>query len=1186
MLWERTIGAAAGLERWLAAAPAELRVGRLPRPAWPIVAGSLARACQARGRSLLILVSAPDRFADELRPWLAGQPATHVFAEVAVSFLDRPPASDGAVTKRLDALSAISDAGAGRVRRDPALPGPPHQGGESPLSREPIVLVSSRRASARMTISPAELAEGTLVLAPGKGPDPVAVAGRLVELGYSREALVEDRGQFSVRGGILDVFPAAADTPVRAEWSGDTVETLRLFDPDNQRSVMAIPSVSIRAGRELLLGARRGSIAVARLRAAVSLDSLRADVRGDWEDELVRLEAGAAFPGVEFYSGYLDPSRPSLFDHLPDDVVVLDFEADRQIADARSLIEETEMLAAAEAGGGELPRGFTLPMVPFDRLDSPSSHHRLRVTAGEVEGAVDMGWVPAEPFVGRPRALAGAVALADSATVVMATEQAERLAALLDESKVKARPAEADLDLDLELKPAFLHADVDIAAGCSQPGINFYLATDAELFGRLRRPSARGARPAATRAQDLTREFTLDFAPEELVVHVDHGIARFKGMRLIETDGAHREYLELEYAEGDRLFVPVENLDRVQKYLGGEGQPTLHRLGTGDWTRARGRARKVVQDVAEDLLRIYSLREARPGIAFAPDTAWQQELEASFPYEETPDQVAALAEIKADMESDRPMDRLLCGDVGFGKTELALRAAFKAAMSGKQVALLAPTTVLAQQHFHVFRERLSKFPVAVEMLSRFVDDETQARTIDGLKAGQVDIVVGTHRLLQRDVRFKRLGLLIVDEEHRFGVMQKERLKKLRTQLDVLSLSATPIPRTLHMAVGGIRDMSVIQTPPEERQPIKTYVTAEDDALIKEAITRELQRGGQVYYVHNRVRTIEKAADRVRELVPSARVTVGHGQMEEDQLAEVMVAFESAKFDVLVCTTIIESGLDIPNVNTIIVERSDRFGLAQLYQLRGRVGRSGRRAYAYFLYDPRRSLTERADKRLDVISGLHELGQGFKIALRDLEIRGAGNLLGTEQHGAIAAVGFEMYLQMLQSAVMKMRSGSEETAVGDVLSTTEMNLDLPLDHFIPRSYIRDEKLRLGAYRQLAGTEDEQELEAVLRSLEDRYGPGPAQLNNLAYSLRIKLRGQRLGLKAVVAEGHDIVLRVDPQRYMDVDELARRMAGRIAIAPNRIKLRRQGEGWQHDLLTLLDEMAQLYESGRTVAALPGS
>ncbi len=1109
-LWKSTIAATPELERWIARGERELNVAHLPRAAWPIVAGSVARALAALRRPVLILVPAPERFTDDLRPWLAGHPAVHVFAEIGISFLDRPPAFDDSVNKRLEALAAVS-----RASDEPEL-----------------VVVSSRRAITRQTISPRDLLDGTVLLAPGRGPDPVAVALRLVELGYSREPLVEDRGQFSLRGGILDVFPAAADAPVRAEWAGDVIETLRLFDPENQRSVMAVPEAAIRTGRELLLGPGRGAAAVARLRESVSLGTLRADVRADWEDELARLESGAAFPGVEFYAGYLDPSRPSLLDHLPAEVAVLDFEPERQLADARSLIDEAEMLAAAEAGGGELPRGFTLPTVSVERLGDFSGRSHLRLTAGEPAGdAIDLGWAESETLVGRPRAAAELAALSEGTTVTFATEQGERLKAFLEESGVRAAVGDTELDLDVELEPALRRADVDVAAGASQQQIGFFLVTDAELFGRLRRPT-RGSR-GRTQARDLTKEFTLDFAPDELVVHVDHGVALFKGMRLIESEGAHREYLELEYAEGDRLFVPVENLDRVQKYLGGEGQPALHRLGTSDWTRARGRARKVVQDVADELLKIYSLREARPGIAFAPDTAWQAELEASFPYEETPDQVAALAEIKADMESDRPMDRLLCGDVGFGKTELALRAAFKAAMSGKQVALLAPTTVLAQQHFHVFRERLAKFPVVVEMLSRFVDDETQARTIEGIKAGQVDIVVGTHRLLQRDVRFKRLGLLIVDEEHRFGVMQKERLKKLRTQLDVLSLSATPIPRTLHMAVGGIRDMSVIQTPPEERQPIKTYVTADEDELVREAITRELQRGGQVYYVHNRVRTIQKAAERIQDLVPDARIAIGHGQMGEDDLAHVMVDFESAKFDVLVCTTIIESGLDIPNVNTIIVERSDRFGLAQLYQLRGRVGRSGRRAYAYFLYDPRRSLTEQADKRLDVISGLHELGQGFKIALRDLEIRGAGNLLGTEQHGAIAAVGFEMYLQMLQSAVSKMRSGSEETAVGDVLSTTEMNLDLPLDHFIPRSYIRDEKLRLGAYRQLAATEDEEELDAVLRSLEDRYGPGPAQLDNLAYSLRIKLRGQRMGLRGVVAEGHDIVIRVDPQRFLDVE-----------------------------------------------------
>jgi transcription-repair coupling factor (superfamily II helicase) len=1161
-LWKSTIAASPELARWIDGSPSEVQVARLPRAAWAIVAGALVRAIVERGHSVLVLAPGPDRFAEELRPWLAGRPPTHVFSEVAVSFLDRPPAFDDAVSKRLEALGAIGRA-----------------------VDEASVIVSSRRACLRQTISPRDLAESALVLTPGQGPDPVTCAFQLVELGYTREALVESRGQFSLRGGILDVFAAGADAPVRAEWSGDVVESLRLFDPENQRSVMSVPETVIRPGRELLLGPSRGAAAVKRLRESLSLDTLRGDVRATWEDELTRLEAGAPFPGVEYYAAYLDPSRASLLDHLAPGTVILDFEAKRQVGDARSVLEDTTMLAAAEAEGGELPKGFALPAVDFKRLVDLPRGHVASITSGDSdERSIDLGWTDAEPLVSRAMALAALAARAGTDTVILATEQKERLSALLAEKGVKAAPVEVDLDLDLELQPALATADVDLAAGCSQPAISFHLVTDAELFGRVRR-ATRGIRSARTRAADLTREFTLDFAPDELVVHVDHGISRFKGMRLIDSEGAHREYLELEYAEGDRLFVPVENLDRVQKYLGGEGQPTLHRLGTSDWTRARGRARKVVEDVAEDLLKIYSMREARPGIAFAPDTSWQQELESSFPYEETPDQLAALSEIKADMESDRPMDRLLCGDVGFGKTELALRAAFKAAMSGKQVAVLAPTTVLAQQHFHVFRERLKQFPVAVEMLSRFVDDETQARTLEGVKAGQVDIVVGTHRLLQKDVHFKRLGLLVIDEEHRFGVMQKERLKKLRTQLDVLSLSATPIPRTLHMAVGGIRDMSVIQTPPEERQPIRTYVTADDDALVKEAISRELQRGGQVYYVHNRVRTIQKAAERISRLVPEARVGIGHGQMDEEELAKIMVDFESGDFDVLVCTTIIESGLDIPNVNTIVVERSDRFGLAQLYQLRGRVGRSGRRAYAYFLYDPRRSLTEQADKRLDVISGLHELGQGFKIALRDLEIRGAGNLLGTEQHGAIAAVGFEMYLQMLQSAVTKLRSGAEETVVGDVLSTTEMNLDLPLDHFIPRSYIRDEKQRLAAYRQLAAAEEEPELESVLRSLEDRYGTSPTQLDNLAFSLRVKIMGQRMGLRGVVAEGHDIVIRVDPERFLDVAELLRRMPGRLSVAPNRLRLRRQGEAWQADLVRLLEEMAELYRSGSGAAVSPG-
>ena len=1158
-LWERTFEGA--LRDWLARPSGTPRAGRLPRSAWPLVVSAVARAAAREGRPLLVLCPGPARLVGDIRPWLAGRPAVYHFAEVTVSFLDRPPAFDEAVSLRMEALAAL------------ATPG------------EPCVVVSSRRAMMRMTVAPEDLAATTVVLKPGLEADPTDLAVRLVELGYTREPLAETAGQFALRGGILDVFPAAARSPVRAEFFGTALETLRLYDPSNQRSVMSVPQVTVRPGRELLLGPERGASAAGRLRESADLEELRADVRSEWEEDLERLAAGGAFPGVELYGAYLDSRLPSLLDHLPLNGVVVDLEPDRQLASARELEAETLMLAEAESGDGELPRGFVPPMVVVERLREPAAGRSLFTASGsDLDGGIDLGWRDLEPVAGRPLAIRELGEAAADAMVVLASEQTERVESLLAEAEVRKTTVEVDLDADLELSPGLYRADLDVPAGFHSDEVGLQVYSDAELFGRLRRVASRPTR-RSTRGEATLH---LEFQPGELVVHVDHGIARFAGMRLIEAADLElggtiqREYLELEYAEGDRLFVPVESLDRVQKYLGGsEERPPLHRLGTGDWERARARARKSVQDVAEDLLRVYARREAKPGYAFAPDTPWQAELEESFAYEETPGQVQALAEIKGDMEADRAMDRLLCGDVGFGKTEIALRAAFKAVMSGRQVALLAPTTVLVQQHFQVFCERLERFPITVEVLSRFRTEDEQKRTLAGLKAGAVDIVIGTHRLLQRDVRFKRLGLLIVDEEQRFGVMQKERLKRMRANLDVLSLSATPIPRTLHMAVVGIRDMSVIQTPPEDRQPIKTYVTSDDDTLISEVIERELDRGGQVYYVHNRVRTIDRAAERVGRLVPNARIAVGHGQMEEDRLAKVMVDFAAGAFDVLVCTTIIESGLDIPNVNTMVVERADRFGLSQLYQLRGRVGRSGRRAYVYFLYDPSKSLTEAADKRLDVMSGLHELGQGFKIALRDLEIRGAGNLLGVEQHGAIASVGFEMYLQMLQGAVEKVRSG-QESRVGDVLSTPELSIDLPLDHFVPRSYIRDERLRLDAYRQLAAAEDEAELESALRSLRDRYGPPPAQLGNLIYSLRVKLQGERLGLRAVVADGHDIAIRVDPDRLLDVDELERRFSGRLRVRPNRLLFRRQGEGWKDELMRLLETMGELYASATITVA----
>jgi len=1139
-LWRAAL--AGPIERWLeAGAVSPLRAGRIPPGAWPLLAGAVARAAVAAGRTALILAPHPDRFLRELRPWLAGEPPSYLFAEISVSFLDRPPAFDEAVSRRLEALAA--------------------------LQGDPCLVVSSRRAALRPTVAPAALGATTIELKPGATAQLADVVRGLVELGYSREPQVETPGQFALRGGILDVFPAAARSPVRAEWFGDEIESLRIFDPLNQRSVMTVPRVTVRPGREVLLGPDRGSAAVNRIRQGAALAGLRPDVRADWEDELMRLEAGTSFAGVEFFSAYLDPDLPTLFDHLPAGTVVIDVEAAKQLAEASQLADEARELVAAEARDGELPAGFRPPLAGVDRFEV-QAWSCIELSAGELDDGLELGWEQPEAVVRRAGALAEQVSAIPA--LLLASEQTERVEAFLAEAGVKSRPAEIDLDLGWELAPGLHRADLDLPSGFRNPALGIEVLSDSELFGRIRRPQLRRGGPGKS-----LPKVSLEFQPGELVVHVDHGVARFQGMKLIEGEGADREYLELEYADGDRLFVPVESLDRIQKYMGGgEGEPTLHRLGSGDWARARSRAGKVVQDIADDLLKLYAAREAKPGFAFEPDTPWQQELEEAFPFEETPDQLNAMSEIKADMEANRPMDRLLCGDVGFGKTELALRAAFKAIQSGKQVAMLVPTTVLCQQHFLVFRERLKKYPVEVEMLSRFRSEEEMEAAVRGIKAGTVDIAIGTHRLLQRDVRFKRLGLVIIDEEQRFGVVQKERLKKIRNDVDVLTLSATPIPRTLHMAVAGIRDMSVVQTPPEDRQPIKTYVTADDDELVAQVVERELERGGQVYFVHNRVRTIQRAAERLNRLVPRARIAVGHGQMDENDLAAVMVDFTERRFDVLVCTTIIESGLDIPNVNTILVQHADRFGLSQLYQLRGRVGRAGKRAYCYLLYDPTRNLTEEADKRLDVMSGLHELGMGFKIALRDLEIRGAGNLLGSEQHGAIASVGFEMYVQMLNTAVDRLRSGGDEKHVDDVLSTPEMNLDLPLDHFIPRSHIRDERLRLAAYRELAAAEDEDQLQGLLRSLRDRYGAPPKQLDNLAYSLRVKLRGQRLGLRSVVADGSEVVLRVDADKPLDIDALQRRFGSRLKIGPNKLRLQRTGETWTDDLLDLLEAMGELY------------
>ena len=681
-------------------------------------------------------------------------------------------------------------------------------------------------------------------------------------------------------------------------------------------------------------------------------------------------------------------------------------------------------------------------------------------------------------------------------------------------------------------------------------------------------------------------------------------------------NGIEREYLLLEYAAGDRLYVPADQADRVTRYIGaGEAAPTITRLGSGEWARAKTRVRRAVREIAQDLLELYATREQAAGTAFPPDTAWQTELEASFPYVETPDQLKALAEVKQDMERPRPMDRLLVGDVGYGKAEVALRAAFKAVEAGKQVAMLVPTTVLAQQHWNTFRERLAAFPIKVEMLSRFRSDREQREVVRGLAEGSVDICVGTHRLLQKDVSFKNLGLVIIDEEQRFGVANKERLKQLRREVDVLTLTATPIPRTLHMSLVGVRDMSTMETPPEERLPIRTFVTEYDEGLIRETILRELDRGGQVYFVHNRVQSIAYQARRLQKLVPEARIAIGHGQMPEEQLERVMLEFAGGEHDVLVCTTIIESGLDIQSVNTLIVNNAHHFGLSQLYQLRGRVGRGAARAYAYFLFTRDTALTETAERRLRTIFEATELGAGFRIALKDLEIRGAGNLLGAEQHGHISAVGFDLYTRLLAEAVGQLKEaralvsattdpsfgasgpssgqagrpttkpplplgslGLEETQGGEggggppiVGQLAAPSVSLPVSAYLPADYVEDEPTRLNFYQRLAGVRSGERLAELIDELADRFGPLPEPVRNLAYVISLRLAAQRAGVQQVQSLDHEVVVKFERLPRLDVSGLARVVGVPLRAGSNQLRLPRgHGQDWMVQLQTLVESL----------------
>jgi transcription-repair coupling factor (superfamily II helicase) len=947
----------------------------------------------------------------------------------------------------------------------------------------------------------------------------------LARVGYDRQDAAEMPGQFAVRGGIVDVFPPEAKRPVRIELFGDTVESLREFDAETQRSIGPLERIVVPPMCECP-------------RPAAQMAAVGA---GSSAEEMVD-DAELLLPGWEFRAAALDPPGKTIFDLVSGPVVILaePAEIDGALAKLSERLEESWQETKTRAADSALPEParYFLGAEEWQKaLRSVRTLELAHLALGPEPGpavttqptARYHGNVAAFMSEMRGRLEAGEAVVVSGAS----TGDLERMVDLcheyelpyrfgeLEQTATGSRLAEVET---VDAAGTVVLAKVPIAEGVRLADLQLTLYGYADLF------DAEIERPRRHRPAGFSSDFS-DLKPGNYVVHVDHGIGQFEGLRQLTTDGTAGEFMVLRYADDAKLYVPLARLDLVQKYRTvGEARPPLDRLGGTTWTARKKRVRHSVDDMAGKLLELYAQRKTAERPGYPPDTPWQKELEDSFPYEETPDQVRAIEEVKRDLQSPLPMDRLLCGDVGYGKTEVAIRAAFKVVADGKQVAVLAPTTVLVFQHFETFRRRLAAFPVKIEMLSRLRNKREQKRTLEELEAGKIDIVIGTHRLLSGDVRFHDLGLLVVDEEQRFGVSHKERLKELRKNVDVLTMSATPIPRTLHMSLAGLRDMSAIETPPRGRLSIQTVVAPFDDDLVRRAIETELERGGQVFLVHNRVQSIPTIAEKIRKLVPRAQIVVGHGQMDERQLEEVMLKFVRHKADILVCTTIIENGLDIPRANTIIINRADRFGLAELYQLRGRVGRSDQRAYAYLLVPPAASLSSEARQRLAALKEFSELGAGFRIAALDLELRGAGNLLGREQHGHINAVGFDLYCQMLEQAVARLKGESTRPEV-------RVTLNLGLDVRIPADYIPGENARLRAYKRIASIGAERQRDDVLREMEDRFGPPPRSVLNLVEYAALKSLCEKMLVSSVERRNHRLALRFHAETPVRAERLVR-------------------------------------------------
>ena len=990
--------------------------------------------------------------------------AVHERPALVVVADDRAAANLAADLRALLAPRLVRLLPARGVRYESHLAPPPHLVGlrvaavdaliDSPAGEQPVV-VASVQALAEKLPDP-ELRPRGFVIERGELLDLDECVAQLVELGYERVEQVEDRGQFAVRGDILDIYPATEERAVRCELFDIEIERLAWFSTFTQRTLAEAERVEIAPVSELAREHRQ-----------------RAELAAHADDE--RPEIAELLPVDRFRR---------LLDLVPSEAIVAVVDRDEVRTSLSELWDEVEAIF----GGRDASHLYVEPSELERDVDARVALRLSSVASGQAHELRAQAAVPVARDLHQAEAELEKLVRSGYRVVVAWSRRGELERALLNLERVRAR----EIGDDLGPGAAVLFAQGTLRDGFVWPGGRIALIPEHRLLRRRRRPDAAAESRRALRAMTELRSGVA-------VVHEDHGIARFVGFTTRTVAGVTRDYLELEFRDGDRVFVPSDQLHKVSRYVGADAaDPPLSKLGGRQWEQMKLRARRAATQLAGELLTLYAERRRRAGFAFPPDGAWQREFEQRFPFEETPDQLEAIEAVRADMEEARPMDRLICGDVGYGKTEVALRAAFKAATAGKQVLFLVPTTVLAQQHYGTFAERMRDWPLRIEVVSRFRSASEVRAVLRDFSEGRVDILIGTHRLLSRDVRPKDLGLLIIDEEQRFGVRQKELLRQLRLKVDVLSMSATPIPRTLQMALSGLRDMSVIRTPPEGRRPVQTYVGEWDEEVVRRAIRRELERRGQVFYLHNRVDTIAEAAERVRALVPDARVEIAHGQMDDDELEQVMLRFVRGEADILVCTTIIESGIDIPRANTLIVERADELGLAQLYQIRGRVGRSRERAHAYLLYPSAAALSEQARQRLATLSDHTELGSGLQIAMRDLEIRGAGNLLGEEQSGHVAAVGFELYVRMLEEAVAELS--------GEAADEPEpVRLEVPVDAYVPSDYIAYESAKIDVHRRIAGAREVAELIMLRRELEDRFGPVPEPLDNL-----IKLQDARIKL----------------------------------------------------------------------------